>query len=369
MKAPTFITLLGLGCSLAFSDPAPDSVSVPLASTVAPTIQTTVASEPLNALYFDLTRWVIVAAGGDIVIPSAYLTYERILGQSGFGLLTALHAGYLAEGGDTHYAFGLGLGLRHYLYRPNRGVFLQVTGDAGFVYADYGVPDSYYGENDEERYLLLAAEYGYKLQTKSFMASVHAGPAFYGFTDTKKLSFIAGIDLGFPFSSHSFDLPKAHGEKLKQSISIHPITSILFSGLSLSYTRPLKPGLGLEVPFYFGVNNQFFEQPRLFAGAGAGLRFYLDKAQSGGYIAPLVEVLNMTELSDKSNEDPERRDGGNAIITLTSLRYGYTFLWPDFVIDLGLGVAWLQAFGDVLNSNPKGMGITPAASISFGLPF
>jgi hypothetical protein len=288
--------------------------------------------------------------------------------------------GYLSDDNDEYSAFGLGLGLRYYLYRPLQGPFLQLMVDAG--QGEHAWESDGDGVDDpRERFLIAGIEYGYKLQTPSAMLSVHGGPSFYGMADNKQMALIGGFDVGFPFSKETFTFGSADGDKasahrsgaktapLKQSLSIHPITSLIFSGLSLTYARPLRPRLTLETPFYFGYSDQVFDQPSMFAGAGVGVRFYLDKPQSGGYVAPLIEVLSITEFSDSEN-GLGNREGAQALLTFTSLRYGYTFLWPYFVIDLGLGFGWLQAFGDATDvDSPRGNAFIPSFSVAFGLPF
>jgi hypothetical protein len=363
---------------------APKTLSIAVAKPVADTAKASQRhSKPVkpklrNALYFDLTRWAFASAGAEA--PLIRLAYERGLGQSQTSLLTALSFGYLSDDNDDYSALGLGLGLRHYLYRPMQGPFLQFMVDAG--QGEHSWEGN--GETTEyprRRFLVAGFEYGYKVQTPSSMFSMHGGPSFYGLADNKQMAFIAGVDVGFPFSQETFSFghgvsdqaaaqkPGAKVAPLKQTLSIHPITSLIFSGLSLTYTRPLRPRLTLEAPFYFGYNDQTFDQPSMFAGAGIGARFYLDKPQSGGYVAPLFEVLSITEFSDSENVS-ENREGGQGLLTFTSLRYGYTVLWPYFVIDLGLGFGWLQAFGDKTDvDSPQGNAFIPSFSVAFGLPF
>ncbi len=151
----------------------------------------------------------------------------------------------------------------------------------------------------------------------------------------------------------------------REALTIHPISSIAISGFSLGYEFPLKPRLSLEVPVYFGISSRQYNQGRIFAGSGLGMRLYMMHPDFGGYLSPSLEFLDMQFFKD--TEQP----GGNTLVTLAWLRYGYKFLWPHFTLDVGGGFGWLQTFG----GSPSGptdtpiSGFIPMGHFALGIPF
>jgi hypothetical protein len=147
-------------------------------------------------VYLDVTRFVTAIVGSETPLIGAH--YEYLIGTSGFSLLGALRAGYLLSDNEEIKAFGGGFGLRYYLNHLGEGPFLQGFADGG---------ESRSNQSPRLRYGNFGFEYGYKLNFSDFLLSVHGGPQFYGFTDSKEINMTFGFDLGFPLSARSFDLP------------------------------------------------------------------------------------------------------------------------------------------------------------------
>lgn len=159
------------------------------------------------------------------------------------------------------------------------------------------------------------------------------------------------------------------GEKLKEAYSLHPLTSIMVMGFSLSYERFLKPGVSLDIPVFLGLADKLYDQGRLYLGSGLGVRFYLTENQSGGYLSPTFQFLNATYFEDKT--EFERKPGGNVLSVMGGVRYGYKFLWEHFTIDLGLGFYGLRSFGgDLTTIEPEDTSLLfPMSHFALGIPF
>jgi hypothetical protein len=157
---------------------------------------------------------------------------------------------------------------------------------------------------------------------------------------------------------------------LKSTLSLHPATSLTISGFSLSYERFLKPGISLDFPFFLGLSDKLYDQGRFFAGSGLGMRYYLSQRQSGGYLAPSLEFMNMTFFAEK-RANTSTIPGGNVLITYAKVRYGYKFLWDHFTIDVGMSMGYFSTYGGSLDAvNASNIGILiPMGQFALGIPF
>jgi hypothetical protein len=161
----------------------------------------------------------------------------------------------------------------------------------------------------------------------------------------------------------------APGEKLQEAFSMHPFTSFLIMGFSLSYERFIRPGVSYDIPLFIGLADKLYDQGRFYIGSGLGVRYYLSHAQSGGYLSPTLQFLNTTFFADQT--DPQRIPGGNVFSVMGGVRYGYKFLWDHFTIDAGLGFYGLRTYGgDPGSPEEEDIGILfPMSHLSLGIPF
>lgn len=152
-----------------------------------------------NAIFLDGTRTITAWAGAEM--PLVGFDFERQLSSHGWSLLGTVRFGYTEDGPDVDWGWAGGLGFRKYLYRPFSGTFLQLYGDGGEGYSETEY------DKTHTRFSYISLEFGYKMQWEDFMLSLHSGPAFFGFSDSKRVNLTAGVDIGFPFSAKTFHLP------------------------------------------------------------------------------------------------------------------------------------------------------------------
>jgi hypothetical protein len=163
--------------------------------------------------------------------------------------------------------------------------------------------------------------------------------------------------------------PEKPRAKLKEAYSLHPLTSLLVMGFSLSYERFLRPGVSLDIPVFLGLADKLYDQGRFYIGSGVGFRFYLRNDQEGGYLSPTVQCLNATYFEDKTAD--QNTPGGNVFSVMGGVRYGYKWLWEHFTIDAGLGLYGLRSFGgSVTRIEPRDQAaLFPMSHFALGIPF
>ncbi len=152
-----------------------------------------------NTLFLDVTRTITSWVGAEL--PLVGFDFERQISPRGWSLLGTVRFGYTEDGPDVDWGWAGGMGFRKYLYRPFSGTFLQLYGDVG-----EGHSKTEY-ESSRTRFAYGTLEFGYKMQWDDFMLSLHSGPAYFGFSNSKRVTLTGGIDVGFPFSAKTFNLP------------------------------------------------------------------------------------------------------------------------------------------------------------------
>lgn len=181
--------------------------------------------------------------------------------------------------------------------------------------------------------------------------------------------------LFFPDSTRSETIPDSariedpnpHGEGKNRAFVIHPVLSLVISGLHVSFEGPLGTGLwAYEVPAYLGYSEHLYENATLFTGLGFGLRRYLLDPGMGAFVSPEVEIVNVHHFES----GPE--NAGNLVVTVPSLRMGYKWRWNVATLETGIGFAYVRtevSDGRWNRDDSKVSSLIPMGHFAAGVPF